>query len=101
MSGANAELERVYREEAMRLRAALAARVGDVGLAEELVQEAFAEAAEHWPREGVPPNPGGWLATTARRKGVDRLRRVRLGEAKVALLDVAPDGDEDDDDLLG
>jgi RNA polymerase sigma-70 factor (ECF subfamily) len=99
MSGASAELERVYRAEARRLRAALAARVGDVGLAEELVQEAFAEAAEHWPREGVPPNPGGWLATTARRKGVDRLRRVRLGEVKVALLEPPPAAE--DDELLG
>jgi RNA polymerase sigma-70 factor (ECF subfamily) len=101
MSGASAELERVYRAEARRLRAALVARVGDVGLAEELVQEAFAEAAEHWPREGVPPNPGGWLATTARRKGVDRLRRVRLGEEKVALLEPPPAAEDEDDELLG
>ena len=101
MSEAIAELERVYRREATRLRAALAARVGDMGLAEELVQEAFAEAVEHWPRDGVPPNPGGWLATTARRKGIDRLRRLRAGEAKLALLDLPAEREEDDDDLLG
>ena len=74
------DLERVYREEAVRLRASLAARIGDVGLAEELVHDAFAEALEHWPVDGVPANPGGWLATTARRKAIDRLRRTRTGE---------------------
>jgi predicted RNA polymerase sigma factor len=80
------ELERAYREEATRIRAALAARVGDVGLAEEAVQDAFVEALEHWRAEGVPPNPGGWLATTARRKAIDRLRRERAGQEKLALL---------------
>jgi RNA polymerase sigma factor (sigma-70 family) len=79
-------LERAYREEATRIRAALAARTGDVGLAEDAVQDAFIEAIEHWPREGVPANPGGWLATTARRKALDRLRRDRVGHDKMALL---------------
>lgn len=79
-------LERAYREEATRIRAALAARTGDVGLAEDAVQDAFVEAIEHWPRDGVPPNPGGWLATTARRKALDRLRRAKTGEDKLALL---------------
>jgi len=83
------ELERVYREEATHIRAALAARLGDVGLAEELVQDSFTEALEHWPVEGVPPNPGGWLATTARRKAIDRLRRARAGQEKLALLAVS------------
>jgi RNA polymerase sigma factor (sigma-70 family) len=96
------ELEGVYREEATRIRASLAARLGDVGLAEELVQDAFIEALEHWPRDGVPPNPGGWLATTARRKAIDRLRRERAGQEKLALVAAAPpcppDGDEE---LLG
>jgi RNA polymerase sigma factor (sigma-70 family) len=81
-------LERAYREEATRIRAALAARTGDVGLAEDAVQDAFVEAMEHWPRDGVPPNPAGWLATTARRKALDRLRRDKAGEAKLALLAV-------------
>jgi RNA polymerase sigma-70 factor (ECF subfamily) len=97
------DLERVYREEAVRLRASLAARIGDIGLAEELVHDAFAEALEHWPVDGVPANPGGWLATTARRKAIDRLRRTRAGEAKLALL-AAPDpsGEEAaDEELLG
>jgi RNA polymerase sigma-70 factor, ECF subfamily len=70
-----AELERAYRAEATQIRAGLAARLGDVGLAEELVQDAFVAALEHWGTDGVPPNPGGWLATTARRKAIDRLRR--------------------------
>jgi RNA polymerase sigma factor (sigma-70 family) len=83
------ELERVYRDEATRIRAALAARLGDVGLAEELVQDAFIEALEHWRAKGVPPNPGGWLATTARRKAIDRLRRERAGRQKLALLAAA------------
>jgi RNA polymerase sigma-70 factor (ECF subfamily) len=80
------ELEKVYRAEATRVRAALAARLGDVGLAEELVQDAFMEALEHWRAEGLPPNPGGWLATTARRKAIDRFRRERAGQEKLALL---------------
>ena len=79
-------LERAYREEATRIRAALAARTGDVGLAEDAVQDAFVEAMEHWARDGVPANPGGWLATTARHKALDRLRRDKVGADKMALL---------------
>jgi RNA polymerase sigma factor (sigma-70 family) len=81
-----AELEAVYRAEARRIRAALATRLGDVALAEEAVQDAFVEALEHWRGADLPPNPGGWLATTARRKAIDRLRRARAGEEKLALL---------------
>src|SRR5215467_14124181 len=84
-------LERAYREEATQIRAALAARTGDVGLAEDAVQDAFVEAIEHWARDGVPPSPGGWLAITARRKALDRLRRDKTGEGKLALL-TRPDG---------
>jgi len=98
----------------------LAARLGDIGLAEELVHDAFVEALEHWPGEGLPPNPGGWLATTAWRKALDRLRRDRAGQEKLALLAVtdaaqagrgdrvedpfdtaALDGRENSDELLG
>jgi len=79
-------LERAYRAEATRIRAALASRTGDVGLAEDAVQDAFVEAMEHWSHDGVPPNPAGWLATTARRKAVDRLRRDKVGAEKLALL---------------
>ena len=107
-----AQLERVYHEEATRIRAALAARLGDVGLAEDAVQDAFVEAIEHWRDGAIPANPGGWLATTARRKAIDRLRRARAGQEKLALLAAtttgtcpeAGDGDSDDqvdDELLG
>jgi RNA polymerase sigma factor (sigma-70 family) len=109
------QLERVYRAEAPRITAALAARIGDVGLAADAVQDAFVEALEHWPDDGIPPNPGGWLATTARRKAVDRLRRARAGQEKLALLaatetacaaDTGAVGpgtcdDQADDELLG
>ena len=106
------QLERTYRDEATRLRATLARRIGDVGLAEELVQDAFVEAIEHWRDEGVPANPGGWLTTTAWRKAIDRQRRARAGQEKLALLAVTeahgwlpPDlaaepGAAQDDDLL-
>lgn len=83
-----AQFEMVYRAEARRIRAALAARLGDVGLAEEAVQDAFVEALEHWRGADIPSNCGGWLATTARRKAIDRLRRARAGEEKLALLAV-------------
>jgi len=79
-------LEQVYRQEAARITAALAARIGDVGLAADAVQDAFIEALEHWRDGEVPPNYGGWLATTARRKAIDRLRRARAGQQKLALL---------------
>ena len=97
MDAAPESLESVYRQEATRIRAALAARTGDVGLAEDAVQDAFIEAIEHWPRDGVPASPGGWLATTAHRKALDRLRREKVGERKLALLAVTdtvacPDG---------
>jgi RNA polymerase sigma factor (sigma-70 family) len=100
-------LARAYRDEATRIRAALAARTGDVGLAEDAVQDAFIEAIEHWPRDGVPVNPGGWLATTARRKALDRLRRDKVGAEKLALLAGRPGeaeageaGRQADDELL-
>lgn len=106
------ELERAYRAEATGLRALLARRLGDVGLAEELVQDAFVEALQHWEKDGVPANPAAWLTTTAWRKALDRQRRVRSGQQKLALLAVtqerasaapgSPAGPAaaDDDDLL-
>src|SRR5437667_2599309 len=65
----------VFHEEAGRLTAALVKRLGDFDLAEECVQDALVAALEHWPRTGIPDNPGAWLMTTAHRKGIDRLRR--------------------------
>ena len=106
------DLERAYRAEATGLRALLARRLGDVGLAEELVQDAFVEALEHWEADGVPANPAAWLTTTAWRKALDRQRRSRAGREKLALLAITEDrsaragpgdpadADPVDDDLL-
>ena len=62
--------------------AGLARRFGDLDVAEEAAAEAFVAAAERWPRDGIPPNPGGWLTTTATRKAIDRLRRESQRDAK-------------------
>jgi RNA polymerase sigma-70 factor (ECF subfamily) len=70
-----AAIERAYRESSGRAVATLVRVFGDIDLAEEAVQEAFAVATERWPVTGVPPNPGGWIVTTARNKVLDRLRR--------------------------
>jgi RNA polymerase sigma-70 factor (ECF subfamily) len=66
---------RAHQEEWARVVAALARRFGDLDIAEEAAGEAFATAVERWPTDGVPPNPGGWLMTTASRKAIDRIRR--------------------------
>lgn len=60
----------------------LARRFGDLDVAEEATAEAFAAAVERWPRDGVPPNPGGWLVTTATRKAIDRIRRESQRDAR-------------------
>ncbi len=70
-----AAIGRIFREESGRSIAALVRAFGDIDLAEDAVQEAFAVAARSWPREGLPPNPGGWITTTARNRAIDRLRR--------------------------
>jgi RNA polymerase sigma-70 factor (ECF subfamily) len=68
-------IARAHREEWARIVAGLMRRYGDLDLAEEAVAEAFAKAVERWPADGVPPNPGGWITTTAHRTAIDRLRR--------------------------
>jgi RNA polymerase sigma-70 factor (ECF subfamily) len=74
-------ITRVHREEWARVVATLARRLGDLDIAEEMTAEAFVVAVERWPIDGVPPNPGAWLTTTAHRKAIDRLRReVRRDE---------------------
>jgi RNA polymerase sigma-70 factor (ECF subfamily) len=80
----------VFHEEAGRLTAALTKQLGDFDLAEECVQDALVSALEHWPREGLPRNPGAWLMTTARRKGIDRLRRDKRYLEKLAELEEPP-----------
>jgi len=75
-------ITRAHQEEWARVVADLARRFGDLDVAEESTAEAFVAAAEWWPREGVPPNPGGWLTTTATRKAIDWLRRESQRDAK-------------------
>jgi RNA polymerase sigma-70 factor (ECF subfamily) len=75
-------ITRVHREEWARVVATLARRFGDLDIAEEMAAEAFATAVERWPVDGVPPSPGGWLTTTAHRKGIDRIRREARREEK-------------------
>jgi RNA polymerase sigma-70 factor (ECF subfamily) len=69
------DLDAVFRREAGRCTATLIRVLGDIDLAEDAVAEAFSIAAEQWPRHGVPPNPGGWITTTARNRAIDRMRR--------------------------
>ncbi len=87
-------LEQTFREQWGRVLAGLIGFLGDFDLAEEAAQEAFAVAAERWPRDGVPTNPGAWLMTTARNRALDRIRRDRTLAAKTRLLDV-PEAVED------
>jgi RNA polymerase sigma-70 factor, ECF subfamily len=85
---ATPELEQVFRDQWGRVLAALIGFLGDFDLAEEAAQEAFAIAAERWPRDGTPDNPGSWLVRTARNRAIDRIRRDRTLAAKTRLLQV-------------
>ena len=108
-------LEAVWRMEAAKVTAVVARVVGDVGLAEDLAQDAFVQALEQWPRDGIPTKPGAWLTATARRRAIDRIRRdVNLASKlqqvghmeELRMADLA-EGDFDaalediDDDVLG
>ena len=76
MPGADpSEIERVFRSESGRAVATLVRHLGDIDLAEEAVQDAFVIALERWPATGLPPSPAGWIITTARNRGLDRIRR--------------------------
>jgi len=84
-----ATIGRIYREEFGRSVATLVRIFGDIGIAEDAVSDAFVVAAERWPRDGLPPNPGGWITTTAKRRALDRLRRESRRDeryAQAALL---------------
>jgi RNA polymerase sigma factor (sigma-70 family) len=85
-SATNAAIEAVWRIESARLIAALARMTGDVGLAEDLAQEALVAALEQWPEAGVPDKPGAWLMATAKHRGIDRLRRGKVLERKTSEL---------------
>ena len=87
MVGETGVIERVFQEEWGRVLAALIGFLGDFDLAEEAAQEAFAVAAERWPRDGMPERPGAWLTTTARNRAIDRIRRDRTLAAKSKLLE--------------
>lgn len=90
-------LDEIFRREAGRCTATLIRVLGDIDLAEDAVAEAFAVAAEQWPKHGIPPNPGGWITTTARRRAIDRLRResTRLARSIAAHRQYADDMDPD------
>lgn len=90
-----AEVGRIFREESGRSLAALIRVVGDIDLAEDAVQEAFAAALRRWPRDGVPPNPGGWITTTARNRALDRLRRESRGRELHGEVAVLLPGDDE------
>ncbi len=82
----SAILEQTFREQWGRVLAAMVGYLGDWDLAEEATQEAFARAAERWPRDGPPANPTAWLVATARNHAIDRVRRERTLVAKTRLL---------------
>jgi RNA polymerase sigma-70 factor, ECF subfamily len=75
-------ITQAHYEEWARVVAALTRRFGDLDIAEEAAAEAFAAAVGRWPTDGVPPNPGAWLTTTANRKAVDRIRRENKRDDK-------------------
>jgi RNA polymerase sigma-70 factor (ECF subfamily) len=79
-----AAIERVFRDEYGRAVAVLTRVFGDIDVAEDAVQEAFAEAAKRWPSAGLPPSPAGWIITTARNRAIDRLRREAARDGKHA-----------------
>ena len=94
--GPGAQLAAVFRAEHGRVVASLARRFGDLDLAEDATGEALVVAAERWPVEGVPPNPGGWLTTVAGNKALDRIRREKRRQdkyAEVSRMDINDDPD--------
>ena len=80
------DVERVFREEWGSAVAILTRVLGDLELAEDAVQDAFATAVERWPRDGMPRTPGAWIVTTARNRAIDRIRREKVFQQKVELI---------------
>jgi RNA polymerase sigma-70 factor (ECF subfamily) len=96
-----AAIGQVFREHSGRSVAALIRFFGDIDVAEDAVQEAYAAALSRWPRDGLPPNPGGWITTTARKRAIDRLRResrereLLSGMAPRSTVEDVPDPPEE------
>jgi RNA polymerase sigma-70 factor, ECF subfamily len=90
-----AAIGRIFREESGRSVAALISAFGDIDVAEDAVQEAFSVALRKWPRDGLPPNPGGWITTTARNRAIDRLRRESRGRELLGEMAVLAPTDDD------
>lgn len=80
-------LETVFRRDRSQILAVLIRLIGDFALAEDSLQEAFAEALVRWPVDGVPPRPGGWITTTARRRAIDVVRRARTFRRRAEVLE--------------
>lgn len=110
---ARRQVEAVWRIESARIVSTLTRIVGDFGVAEDLAQDALLDALAQWPRDGAPPNPGAWLTTVAKRKAIDRRRRIeRLDDRHAAMAyglseqqrldteDLLADPDEVEDDVL-
>jgi len=95
------EIARIFREEYGRTVAVLVRRFGDIDLAEEAVQDAFATAVQRWPSDGVPPSPAGWLITTARNRIIDRLRREASRDDRHALAAVMQSRDDVEEEVVG
>jgi RNA polymerase sigma-70 factor, ECF subfamily len=91
----SAAVGRIFRQESGRSVAALIGVFGDIDLAEDAVQEAFAVALHRWPDDGVPPNPGGWITTTARNHAIDRLRRESRGRELLSEMAVLSAGNHE------
>ena len=80
------DVERVFREEWSSAVAILTRVLGDLELAEDAVQDAFATALERWPRDGLPRTPGAWIVTTARNRAIDRIRREKVFQQKAEII---------------
>ena len=85
-------IDAIWRIESGRLIAGLARITGDLSQAEDMAHEALLAALERWPATGIPPNPGGWLMTTAKNKAIDAARRERSYQRKLALVAEDPTG---------
>jgi RNA polymerase sigma-70 factor (ECF subfamily) len=94
------ELSRAYRDERARSIAILGRVLGDLDLAEDAVQDAFVRAAERWPLDGAPRNPGAWIVTTARNAAIDRIRREQTLARKTELLARAEELPDDEEAVI-